>query len=275
MTAGAESFTFRVVTTALADRKLVGCSKSLADFAWKASKEGAFRAVFSTFNVMDHDGDVTLPGAFEVGAKTRIAQWGHNSGDYVIGKGVIGADDGRAWVDAEFNLKTSRGRDTYESVKFNEDLQQWSYQYDVLDHTFALFNGAEARILKRLAVHEVSPVLLGAGIDTRTEFVKAQGMKFDEHIDFGLLTMRDVVERAKAIAELRAVDRKEGRVFSTANFEKLSGARDALRTLVDELDSLLAAASKRPDDGDDTAKAREFLALLREQSRMLGVPVSN
>ena len=255
------------MTTAAAEAPIRGLTKSLADFGWKAKQEGAFRATFSTFNVLDHDRDVTLPGAFTVGAKTRIAQWGHNSGDYVIGKGIIGADETRAWVDGEFNLKTSRGRDTYESVKFNEDLQEWSYHYDILDHAFALFNGEEARIVKKLAVHEVSPVLLGAGIDTRTDSIKGLGLKFDEHIDLSVSTVRDVVERAKAVAELRA---KEGRVFSTANFDKLSGARDALRALVDELEGLLASA-KKPDEVE---KARDYVSMLREQARSLGVPLN-
>jgi hypothetical protein len=144
--------------------------------------DGAFRAVFARFNVIDHDGDVTLPGAFEVGAKTRIAGMGHNWNIPTIGAGTIGADDTEAWIDGQFNLKMVQGREHYESVKF--DLEQgsksteWSYAYDDLTspeskREIAQWPGAK-RILAALKVHEVSPVMLGAGIGTGTLSVKAR-----------------------------------------------------------------------------------------------------
>ena len=34
---------------------------------------GIFQAIFSRFNVIDKDGDVTLPGAFTDGQKVKIA----------------------------------------------------------------------------------------------------------------------------------------------------------------------------------------------------------
>ena len=35
---------------------------------------GAFRATIATLNVIDKDGDVTVPGAFRKGQEVRIAQ---------------------------------------------------------------------------------------------------------------------------------------------------------------------------------------------------------
>jgi hypothetical protein len=73
--------------------------KGLLAFEFKAEKEGSFRATFSRFNVVDRDGDVTMPDAFEKGQEVRIAQWGHNWGAPAIGKGAIDFDEERAWVD--------------------------------------------------------------------------------------------------------------------------------------------------------------------------------
>ena len=44
---------------------------------FKADSEGVVQAVFSTLNVIDKDGDVTMPGAFSE-ERVNIAAWGHN-----------------------------------------------------------------------------------------------------------------------------------------------------------------------------------------------------
>jgi HK97 family phage prohead protease len=134
--------------------------------------KGSVRAVFSLFNTIDADLDVTLPGAFEVGAETRIAQWGHNWSAPAIGRGVIGADAEKVWIDGTFFLNMDAGKETYEAVKGLGPLQQWSYGYDVLEAEPGEFEDRRVRFLKRVRVHEVSPVLLGSQSQTFTEAIK-------------------------------------------------------------------------------------------------------
>jgi len=138
-------------------------------------EEGQFRAVFATFNVVDDDGDVTLPGAFTEGQKTRVAQWGHNWSALPVGKGEIGANEREAWIDGEFFLETEAGRETHQIVKELGELQEWSYGYDVEDSSQGTFEGKSVRFLKRLHVHEVSPVMVGAGVGTHTVAIKGDG----------------------------------------------------------------------------------------------------
>ena len=141
---------------------------------------GQFRAVFSKFNVIDSDGDVTLPGAFEDGAKVRISYWGHRWENLPVGRGVIHADETEAWVDGQFFQTTEGGRETYETVKGLGELQEWSYGYDILDMAPGELEGVPVRFLKSLKAHEVSPVMLGAGQDTRTTDIKARSKHEDE-----------------------------------------------------------------------------------------------
>jgi len=136
-------------------------------------EEGEFRAVFSTFNVIDHDGDVTVPGAFEEGQKVRISYWGHRWQDLPVGRGEIHADDAKAWVDGKFFLDTQMGKETYLTVKHLDELQQWSYGFDVNEADWGTYQEQEVQFLRKLTVHEVSPVMLGAGIGTRTETIKS------------------------------------------------------------------------------------------------------
>jgi len=135
---------------------------------------GEFRAVFSTFNVIDHDHDVTLPGAFEDGQKVRISYWGHRWMDLPVGRGEIHQDEEKAWVDGRFFLDTDGGKQTYLTVKhLSPDLQEWSYGYDIEESRLGEFEEQDVQFLEQLTVHEVSPVMLGAGIGTGTETIKS------------------------------------------------------------------------------------------------------
>ena len=135
-------------------------------------KPGEFTATFATLNVIDHDGDVTVPGAFKDGQAIPIAYWGHRWGDLPVGRGVVHADEEKAWVNGRFFLDTIGGLDTYRTVKNLEELQQWSYGFDIEESSMGQFEGQDVRFLEGLETHEVSPVLLGAGIGTQTTSIK-------------------------------------------------------------------------------------------------------
>lgn len=138
---------------------------------------GGFTAVFSRFNVVDHDGDVTVPGAFTDGEEVRISYWGHRWQDLPVGRGVVHQDEEKAWVDGRFFLQTQAGKETYETVKALGDLQEWSYGFDVEDANQGVFDGKDVIFLRKLRVYEVSPVMLGAGIGTGTTEIKKRSAR--------------------------------------------------------------------------------------------------
>lgn len=142
------------------------------EFKDQDEKPGQFKAVFSRFNVIDRDGDVTLPGAFTDGQKVRISYWGHRWHDLPVGRGQIHSDDEKAWVEGEFFLDTEAGIETYKTVKNLGDLQEWSYGFDIIESEWGKKDEQDVLYLKKLDVFEVSPVLLGAGIGTQTVTIK-------------------------------------------------------------------------------------------------------
>lgn len=150
-------------------------TKTMAGVEVKDADKGEVSAVFSRFNVVDKDGDVTLPGAFADGADVRISAYNHRSwGDALpVGKGHIRQTDTEAILEGRFFLNTQAGRDTFEVVKGLGPLQEWSYGYEVLDGEPGTHDGQRVQFLKRLQTFEVSPVMQGAGVDTRTLSVKA------------------------------------------------------------------------------------------------------
>lgn len=164
--------------------------KTLQGVEIKDTAKGTVEAVFSTFDVKDADGDVTLKGAFTDGAPVKISAYGHASwgpsrgASFVpmppVGKGVIRTTAKEAILVGSFFLKTQAGADTFELVKEMDDLQEWSYGYDVVDSDRGEFEGEKVRFLNKLTVHEVSPVLLGAGVGTRT--LAAKGKQLDSDL---------------------------------------------------------------------------------------------
>lgn len=158
--------------------------KTFAGGIKSASDEGQVVAEFARLNVKDHDGDVTVPGAFKEGAPVRVSAYNHGSwgGQLPIGKGTISSDQNVATADLQFFLQTTAGRDTFEVVKQLGDLMEWSYGYDVLEGGPGKHDGEDVNFLKALEVHEVSPVLLGAGIGTRTVSAKSLKALSDEEV---------------------------------------------------------------------------------------------
>src|SRR5687768_23717 len=145
--------------------------KTFSHVEIKDADKGEVTAVFATLGVIDSDGDVTVKGAFDNGAKVRISAYGHTSwnGALPVGKGSIREVGDEAILEGRFFLDTPAGADTFKVVKELgvDGLQEWSYGYDPVEFSFGEFEEQQVRYLNKLKVHEVSPVLLGAGVGTR------------------------------------------------------------------------------------------------------------
>lgn len=141
----------------------------------KAEKEGSFIARIATLNVRDKDNDITRPGAFTEGKTVLVSAYMHGSwmGKLPVGKATIHEQGDEVIADGQFNLKTSEGRDTYEAVKFAPELQEWSYGFYPIETEDGKDEEEGARILKKLDEKEISPVLVGAGVNTAVLAIKS------------------------------------------------------------------------------------------------------
>ena len=102
----------------------------------------------------------------------------HDHRTMPIGKGRVYEEGDEALAEFKLNLDSATAREWHAALKFDladgHPLQDWSYGFKVLDAGFEERDGARIRVLKRLAVHEISPVVLGAGVGTRTVAMKAK-----------------------------------------------------------------------------------------------------
>jgi len=144
------------------------------EFKADADQTGEFSCEFATLNVIDHDQDVTTPGAFHEGQPTLIEAWNHNYGIVPVGKGIIREKDDKAIFDGRFFLDTQSGLEHYKTVKALGDLTEWSYTFEIEESELGQFEGQDVQFLRSLDVWGVAPVQRGAGIATRTVAIKGK-----------------------------------------------------------------------------------------------------
>lgn len=226
-------------------------TKTMRGLKVEDDAKGEVSAVFATLNVVDHDGDVTLPGAFTDGEKVRISAYNHKSWDDAlpVGRGVIHEDGDEAIFEGAFFMDTTAGADTFATVKAMSDLQEWSYGYDILKASFGKHgdDDQEVQFLEGLKVHEISPVILGAGLGTRTLAAKGKDMKLIDHAGAVLTDLDELIARAANVMTLREGN---GKSLGEESMDLLSKAEASLERLVD----LLKA---RPADENAEALVRE------------------
>ncbi len=217
----------------------------------KDADRGEVEAVFATYNVIDSDGDVTPPGAFEDGAKALISAYGHQSwkGAPPVGKGIITTTDTEAIFKGRFFLNTVAGADTFEVVKEVGELGQWSYGFDTLKHSFGEFDGKQVRFLESLKVHEVSPVLIGAGVNTRTLSAKSK-QTFAEEGEAVLAALTQFGVRAADVMAMRA---EKGKGLAPES----SGLLERIEAELKQLAVVLGEPVPEPSIEDDVT--REWL----------------
>lgn len=171
---------------------------------------GQCRAIFCRLGLVDSDGDVTMPGAFEEGIEVPISAYGHTSwqGALPVGRAVIHSDTQRAWADCQFFMGTQAGRETFEVIRDLGPLQQWSWGFDPVAADSGpdpAGSGQHVQFLRRVDLHEVSPVLVGAGqygqgLRTETEDGSVKADMLREFARFQAFALPMVEDHARDVA---------------------------------------------------------------------------
>ena len=280
---GDEASAFRVAHTAARnceDAKSVEGTMETKQFMPSditLTDDGEVVVAFAKLNVVDHDDDITLPGAIPTKRVPMSAfnhtSWPQRGGMPPIGVGQIAERDDMGVFTGKFFTDTTHGRDAYLTVKAMADLQEWSYGFNIIssERNPKLANGLKARrALKELDIFEVSPVLMGAGIHTATLAIKSDddalpaGVPLAEELDGLLARLEAFGDRAADIVGLRV---KEGRAISTARRQRIAAFRDALRDhgrsiarIQAEIDELLTETDPHPEPDDRKARAMSLRA---------------
>jgi hypothetical protein len=154
--------------------------KSLDTFEIKNEEKGEIEAVIATLGVVDRDHDIITKDAIPDGSAVKLSDYGHSVafGAAPVGMGKLRVKGNKVHFEGHYFMTTTRGREAFETAKALGGDQEWSFGFSVQGDELP---GAEDRkkgayrILTKLDSFEVSPVVRGAGIGTRTVLVKAAG----------------------------------------------------------------------------------------------------
>jgi len=237
----------------------------------KLDDKGTIEAAFAQLNVIDADGDVTLPGAFP-SKEVPMSAYGHTSWDGAlpVGKGTISEEGDWAVFKGQMFLDTTAGRDAHATLKGLGPLAEFSYGYEPTDFSFGEQAGQKVRYLKLLDVFEVSNVLRGAGVGTHLRALKggAPGpeMPWAERLSWYVDSLSALLDHGKARQELRA---SEGRKLSRTDRARLEDLEVALNGHLAAIHELLLV----PEDPKAAQRRLTTIMVEVELARMLGVPV--
>ena len=210
--------------------------------------EGTGVAKIATLSAIDREGDTYASGAF--GEQEVKVLSGHAWDGPPIGKGRIFEQGDEALAEFKLNLDIPSGQAWHKALQFDlangKALQEWSFGFQVIDAADETRDGSSVRVLKELDVFEVSPVVLGAGVDTGTLSVKSRR-------DF-LANVKAVIADADRLAQERETEGKQLRPAWVSELE----------TLKTRIDGLIAA----PDGGQET---RNQEAADRELARFMAI----
>ena len=215
---------------------------SQAQLKSEGDEAGQVSAVFSTFDVVDRDGDIVKRSALTNGENVPMV-WAHRW-DAIIGKGTIHVNEDDARFDGAFFMDTTLGLDKFRTVKAMGDLQEWSWGFRVIDAEFRETDEEFTRIITKAEVFEVSPVLKGAGIGTFTQSIKS-GQPFADQLESTLAVVSSMAERAQSLADLRG---EKGRRLSDRYCERLAKGLADLQDVAAQLDALLKGQDADPTD---------------------------
>lgn len=201
----------------------------------RLDEDGSGLAKIATLSAVDHDGDTYAKGAF--GEQQVKVLAGHSWDGVPIGKGRVFEKGDEVFAEFKLNLDTDAGKQWHAALKFDLDkangapLQEWSYGFKVLESVDETRDGKSIRVLKRLEVFEVSPVVKGSGIGTGTVAIKS-GLNFEQQIAAISAQVSDLTKRAGEIADLR-----EGRdrPFNEDRLGELMDLEGKLQMLIDHI----------------------------------------
>lgn len=149
--------------------------------------KGEVRAVFATLDVVDSHGDIIERGAIKNQSVT-MAAYNHDSwwaggqpSSWPVGKGRVYEDGDKAVFEGKLFMDMEHGEETFKLLRNMGRQQEWSFS---LEDIKADRDDAGHRRIKRVKVHEVSPVFKGAGKRTRTVSVKEAGMNDKPEADY-------------------------------------------------------------------------------------------
>ena len=234
--------------------------------------KGKFSGYASVFNQVDLVGDTVLPGAYnETLAKfTRdgFITWGHDWDNPIATVDVVREDERGLWLEASFHghdnaqrarqiaqERVERGKSMGLSIGYAA--KDWKMRSDGV------------RELIKIDLHETALVTFpadpSAGLSGVKRVVEGELLTSPEGV---LLKIARAEQEIIDLCEGMELERKEGRVLSGRNVERLKSNIGTLKTVLNELEDLLS--SGEPSKSKPPAKPIKEVSTNAEGRQLMG-----
>lgn len=238
--------------------------KQFSGLTIKDADKGEIEAIVATLGVVDKDGDIIRRGALSKRAAVTLSSWGHDAiyGVRPAGKGTLVEKGNTLTFSGRVFLSTTSGRETFEVLKEMGDDQEWSFGFRVTGWEAPTEDEKKAgawRIITKMEAFEVSPVLIGAGINTQTTSTKAA----DPEVDAELAAIAKTV--TQEVLERRAAEAKAAEELAAA---EAKAADDAARAATEAAAAAEAQAAAERKAAETDALTREFETFQRTMRRV-------
>lgn len=235
----------------------------------KDADKGEVEADVCTLGVIDKDGDIVRAGSLGGAASVIMSEWGHDAmyGNRPAGKGTLVESNGRLRFKGRVFLNTTGGRETFEVLKEMGDDQEWSFGFRVTGWENPTEDERKAgcyRVITKMDAFEVSPVLIGAGVDTGTTRLKAAAQadgdarELDAPADTVTPDAALIAAIAKEITDRIAAEQKAA----------ADAAAEAARVEAETKAAAEAKAQQAAQAAVSDAAAREFATFQRTLRRV-------
>lgn len=188
------------------------------------SPTGDVVAIVSTLDVVDLDLDVVQKGALPPGrSPVVISVWNHGGmgSQQPAGVGTVGEEGNHIVLRGRLLLDTDAGRATWSLLKALGGAGEWSIGFLIRQSSPGTVNGQRVRLIQRLDIMEVSPVVRGAAGPGRTGLLELHGAKDPRML---------AVERVAA-ENAEYIRRRQGHGRMTKSEKDLARALDRAREL--------------------------------------------
>ena len=231
---------------------------------------GGFQGYGSVFNAVDLVGDTVLPGAYTETlpkfVRDGFIAWGHDWDNPVATVDAAREDERGLWIEASFHShpdaqrvrtlaaeRLARGKTMGLSIGFQA--KDWKTRSDGI------------RELLAIELMETSLVTFPAEPNAQVTAVKGEPLVVRYGADpyLWLAAPLDAERRLFELLDSLNTQRKEGRVLSARNVQRLKDNMGNLRAVLEELEGLLEEATPPPkaDEDDDAKHAPDHLEGVR------------
>lgn len=217
---------------------------------------GGFRGMASAFNAVDLVGDTILPGAYaETLAKFQregFIAFGHDWNNLIATVDAAREDDRGLWIEASFHShpeaqrartiaaeRLARGKTMGLSIGF--EAKDWKLRSD--------------GVRELIAIELLETSLVAYPADPHAQVTTVKGGPPDPYL--WAKALPDAEARLAELLESLQRERKEGRVLSARNVQRLKDNMGNLRTVLEELEALLEDAAPKRDDDEKQRAAFE------------------